>query len=216
MYVDAGSVYGIGKFKNVSARAGNVLVVKYTEGVCPTDSEKVGRVNLLIICKIGVTDSSPIYVGLLEECLYEFQWEHTAACPTANHVTYGENCEVRDPATLYTYNLLSLSGVAYSIVSNSYEYQLSICSALGDSASEECAAAAGCQTKDTSSHSLGAPNSTLSFANGSLQLGYEGGDTCSGGVRRRTLISFACDLATTGIKEVTLLIQISWCVYCVV
>lgn len=179
-----------------------MLVVEYTDGVCPTDGSKEGRVNLVIICKIGVTDSSPIYVGLLEECLYEFQWEHTAACPTANHVTYGENCEVRDPATLYTYSLLSLSGAVYSIVSDSYEYQLSICSALGDSVGEGCATAGGCQTKDTS-HSLGAPNSTLSFANGSLQLGYEGGDACSGGVKRRTLISFACDLATTGIREVT-------------
>ncbi|KAI6655208.1 Cation-independent mannose-6-phosphate receptor-like [Oopsacas minuta] len=199
---ETGDAYGIGKFNNVFARTGNVLVVEYTDGVCPTHSDKVARVNLVIICRIGVTDSSPVYVGMLEECFYEFQWEHTAACPTANHVTYGDECKVRDPSTLYTYNLSPLSDAVYSLVSNSYTYRLSICSALGDSVSSECTAAGACQTKGTTSHSLGGPNSTLTFANGSLQMSYEGGDTCSGGVKRMTLVSFTCDLNTTGIKEV--------------
>ena len=73
---------------------------------------------------------------------------------------------------------------------------------MGDSSGGLCEGAAACQTKDSKSYSLGELNSTLSFANGSLQLRYEGGDTCSGGVKRSTLVSFACDLSTTGIKEV--------------
>ena len=92
--VESGDAFGIGKFDRVVARAGNVLVAEYREGVCPNSSSEA-RVNLVIICKIGVTDSSPVYVGMLEECFYEFQWEHTAACPTSNHITYGQDCKVQ-------------------------------------------------------------------------------------------------------------------------
>ena len=111
---------------------------------------------------------------------------------------------MRDPATLYTYNLSPLSNKLFSTASNGYQYSLYICS-KGDSAGDQCGDAGACQTKDSSSHSLGNLNSTLSFANGSLQLRYVGGDSCSGGVRRSTLVSFACDLNSTGIKEVSYL-----------
>ena len=71
-----------------------MLVVRYAEGVCKADSSKQASVNLVVICKVGVTDSSPIFVGVYG-CEYEFQWEHSAACPTSNHVTHGQDCKVR-------------------------------------------------------------------------------------------------------------------------
>ena len=109
---------------------------------------------------------------------------------------------MRDPATLYTYDLSPLRSQLFQISANSYDYSLAICSGLNASAGEKCSGAGACQTKESHSYSLGAANSTLDFSNGTLQMRYVGGDTCSGGVSRSTLISFACDVQTTGLKEV--------------
>ena len=160
------------------------------------------------VCKPGDLTTAPIFIGVIDQTIFEFHWKTFAACPKG--LTSGSDCSVMYQG--YLFNLASIPVLRFNTSDNAYMYEMSVCSQL-PSSSKLCnddpkVRAAACQfSRSTKKHYvLGQANSTLVYEDGVLRLTYSDGAQCHHiSTPRNTTVLFICDETahTASISSVT-------------
>ncbi|KAF7662089.1 hypothetical protein LDENG_00246530 [Lucifuga dentata] len=171
------------------AEDGSISIVYQNGDHCGPTS----RYSTLIIFQCDDNPGSPMF-DRRDGCEYVFIWRTSEACPIRK--SQGDECRVRDPRTGYEFDLSSLKGKDYPVISGKYIYHLSVCGKLQqgictgtDTASEPVSS---CQAEGTIKKIAGMANEVLSYVGDQLILNYTNGDICHGKYHRSTEISFSC------------------------
>ena len=183
-------LFDLSKSSSIKAVDANVVSV----------SGRWGNNTALIhyVCKPGDLASAPIFVGVIDQTVYEFHWKTFAACPRG--LTAGSACSVMHQG--YLFNLTSIPVLHFNTSDGSYSYTLSVCSSLSSRSSNGCnkdsktSTVSMCQLSHANSqyYVLGRANSTLVYQDGVLKLTYNGGATCHHVTgSRNTTVLFICD-----------------------
>ena len=179
-------LFDLSKLSNIKAIDKNVI------SVSGTYHNNTAIIHYL--CKPGDLASAPVFVGVIEQTIFEFHWRTFAACPKG--VTFGSSCSVTYQG--YLFNLTSIPVLKFR--DGVHSYNISVCSALPSSSTlctdDPNVKAAICQYSSVNSkhYVLGQSNSTLVYEDGVLKLNYSGGGQCHHvSVSRSTMVLFICD-----------------------
>ncbi|XP_061480276.1 cation-independent mannose-6-phosphate receptor isoform X2 [Rhineura floridana] len=157
-------------------------------------------VTITFVCPEGRRreDTSPKLTAQ-SNCRYEIEWVTESAC----HRDYleSDNCVLTSEQHGIYVNLTSLTQISGNAIPYSakdgtqYLYYLNVC---GKTVGGNCndTYASSCQVKPALFQYKVAgrfANQTLRYADGDLILTYPGGDTCSSGFQRMTIINFECN-----------------------
>ncbi|XP_054910202.1 cation-independent mannose-6-phosphate receptor [Poeciliopsis prolifica] len=192
----------------LEAVSSDSLRLQYELSAESTPPERCGghrpTVNITLICPSSRHPGSAPKMVAESNCRYEVEWVTEYAC----HRDYLEShtCKLTSeqhdisidlsPLTLGTtdspYFIPSPSGEG----SESYLYYLNVCGSISN---EECGndpLTSSCQVKKSGAAPKVAgrfKNQTLRYSDGDLSLIYPGGDKCSSGFQRMTIINFQCN-----------------------
>ncbi|XP_043744063.1 cation-independent mannose-6-phosphate receptor [Cervus elaphus] len=156
-------------------------------------------VTITFVCPSERREGTIPKLTAKSNCRFEVEWVTEYAC----HRDYleSQNCSLSSAQHDVAVNLQPLSRVGasdsyYTSEADEYMYYLSIC---GGSQVSICSKkdAAVCQVKKADSTQVkaaGRPeNLTLRYSDGDLTLIYSGGEECSSGFQRMSVISFECN-----------------------
>ena len=141
-------------------------------------------------CQPDLFDSRPEFVEF-ENCRYELEWRHAAACPVRR--VESANCSLTHPDTGFTYDLNSLQKTRGYKWTGSYHhlegsFDFNICGAVN---STKCGAGQGGGICGDGSI-LGKANRELFIEDGQMYLNYTDGKQCEGGQRMFTIVNLLC------------------------
>ncbi|KAM4042759.1 cation-independent mannose-6-phosphate receptor [Anomaloglossus baeobatrachus] len=195
-----GKGYDVGQPKNALASYDkDRLVLQYetnsTYDFCNGDSPTV---KIIFTCPSADTEVSDPKLTASSNCHYEVEWVTENAC----HTEYleSDNCTLVNKLRGISINLTPLTekpGKPYHTQDpkSEYTYYLNVCGKItdvgcvGDTVSS-------CQKKMSSGlfKSAGSYlNQTLRYSDGDITLTYPGGEICSSGFQRMTVINFLCN-----------------------
>ncbi|XP_053567150.1 cation-independent mannose-6-phosphate receptor [Bombina bombina] len=199
-----GKAYNVGKPKDALRSADkDRLVISYaTED---TDIKQPDfcnghkpAVTITFICPSARREGTNPKLTANTNCRYEIEWVTEYAC----HRDYleSDNCVLTNEQHDISIDLSPLKEAAVSAYhvpdsKQEYMYYLNVCGPVSTSlcGNENVSS---CQSKvaDHKSKSAGSYlNQTLRYSDGDLTLIYNGGDTCSSGFQRMTVINFECN-----------------------
>ena len=174
--------------------ATNSLYTKYVGGQA-CHHVAVNRVTYVFYVCSDTPDLPPRFMGE-RDCVYFFEWETPAACPTSRDF----DCIVNDPETGDTYDLtpLKLARGSWNVETtglNTQIFELNICRSVNDDRCPSSAGGCAVANKATggSGSSKGCSMGRLSapkFYDGGITAVYKDGDCCPSGTT--TTISFVC------------------------
>uniref|UniRef100_A0A673C0F7 Insulin-like growth factor 2 receptor n=1 Tax=Sphaeramia orbicularis TaxID=375764 RepID=A0A673C0F7_9TELE len=186
-----GKSYNLGYIQSSPqvAEDGSISIVYQNGDQCGPTSHYSTR----IVLQCDDSPSSPMF-DRTDGCEYVFIWRTREACPIRKYT--GSECRVRDEKSGYEFNLSSLKGHDYAVVSGKYTYHLAICGGLeGDVCTHKDpsgAAVSSCQV-DGSNHKIaGYESQVLSYIDGTLLLNYTSGEVCHKIYQRSTVVHFSC------------------------
>ncbi|KAL9969231.1 hypothetical protein ACROYT_G021424 [Oculina patagonica] len=199
---DNGKTFNLGAVANAPRFEGKNIVITYTNGdKCPDDKDKHYETKITFICKTGLTSSSPKFVETVG-CTFKFEWETAAACAIKNVV--GKNCQVKDPKSDTTFNLLPLykrKNPMYSsdLTDNKEQgkLELNICGPVTACGQGRDDVGACLTTNDGKKIALGKANKELEYKGEIVTLVYREGDNYEEtGQQREVHIKFYCNPKT--------------------
>ncbi|KAM4694239.1 cation-independent mannose-6-phosphate receptor [Discoglossus pictus] len=195
-----GKAYNVGRPKDaLKSIAKDRLVLSYvTED---TDAQKAdfcnGRqpaVTITFICPSARREGTNPKLTASTNCRYEIEWVTESAC----HQDYleSDNCTLTNEQHDISIDLSPLkhSPVSpYQTRNDDYVYYLNICGGIKTALCPD-EKASSCQVKDQKAKIAGQyQNQTLRYSDGDLTLIYPGGEKCSSGFQRMTIINFQCN-----------------------
>ncbi|XP_053316140.1 cation-independent mannose-6-phosphate receptor [Spea bombifrons] len=199
-----GKAYDVGRPKEaLKANVKDRLILHYvTED---TDLSKPDFCNghqpavaITFICPSDRTEKTGPRLTANTNCRYEVEWITEYAC----HRDYLESnsCTLTSTLRNISIDLSPLKQKAGDVSSYSakdssgeYMYYLNVC---GETKAGACEGdgVASCQVKSNSKKAAGSyKNQTLRYSDGDLTLTYPGGQACSSGFQRMTIINFECN-----------------------
>ena len=152
-------------------------------------------IQIAFFCRRG-DDGEPVFVSKSPDCVYNFNWYTSAACPTETIV--GENCKVTDDNGI-TYDMTPLKANDYVALDETglNGYHFAVCRQLHYSActSADPTTIGACLTSNQGTTEIGVAISNLLFTQGVLTLNYASTTQCptKPGSTYSTVIEFYCD-----------------------
>ncbi|NWU92230.1 MPRI protein, partial [Upupa epops] len=141
-------------------------------------NNKLNYTSLIVFhCSQGTSLGKPKMIQKLD-CSFVFEWETPVVCPDKVK-TLG--CSVTDEQLRYTFNLTSLSGRSFEVLSGSKSYYVGVCSKAEDSFQRNCRDGAVCLTSQSGLSSFGnvkGMKMAYSRLDETVILQYTGGDRC--------------------------------------
>ncbi|CAB0039604.1 unnamed protein product [Trichogramma brassicae] len=166
---------------------------------CPYNESVNYTTVVSFLCNPEKVLSHPQYVSGLGQCFVQIMWYSSHVCPEwILRATSGRElarpCTIRDPETLFEYDLTSLRGRVFKTqTSDGGELEMAVCGNLG--ARSICSDGSGvCRVLKGQSTGVsgGIGNSHLYWKKSGPYLNYTSGDSCSPLQRRWTSIEFKC------------------------
>jgi insulin-like growth factor 2 receptor len=148
-------------------------------------------------CPVGDIETVPLlsFADTTNHCLHTIAWNTDHACGLKKISSPGCALQVGER----TFNLTTDPSIMQrqSVVGNGATFLFDICSPKGLS-NDDCAEHTGVRVAQHPSggdncYSAGGMFPALRYADDELVLSIPGGDSCSGGYHRRTIITFVCD-----------------------
>eukprot|EP00911_Craspedida_sp_UC1_P002414 UC1_evm2s1801 len=210
--------WSMGKFVQAPVVEGGALRMRFRNGdTCHGKYKRSAEVTF--VCDSDAGEGAPAFVAETDECIYEFEWKTSHACPVS--VSAPVDCFIRNPRTGAEYDLtvLTKTGTQKPWLAldtqkedqrGKYEFLLNVCgpltSTLTGQALGPCAGAAGCQTWPDKTHDpmpIGhAVNEPVVRDSGDIVLRYTlpeaSKQLCHGAYHRSTSITFSCKPGTRG------------------
>uniref|UniRef100_A0A8B9CPG0 Insulin like growth factor 2 receptor n=1 Tax=Anser brachyrhynchus TaxID=132585 RepID=A0A8B9CPG0_9AVES len=175
--IDIGRVTEPPKLKE----AVNEVYITYTSTTPCQINNKLNYTSLIVFhCSQGTGLGKPKMIRKLD-CSFVFEWETPVVCPDQVK-TLG--CSVTDEQLHYTFNLTSLSGRSFEVLSGSQSYHVSVCSKAADVYQGKCKDGAVCLTSESGVSSFGSLKEMkmdYSRQDETVILQYTGGDRCPPG-----------------------------------
>nr|XP_013042229.2 cation-independent mannose-6-phosphate receptor isoform X1 [Anser cygnoides] len=172
--IDIGRVTEPPKLKE----AVNEVYITYTSTTPCQINNKLNYTSLIVFhCSQGTGLGKPKMIRKLD-CSFVFEWETPVVCPDQVK-TLG--CSVTDEQLHYTFNLTSLSGRSFEVLSGSQSYHVSVCSKAADVYQGKCKDGAVCLTSESGVSSFGSLKEMkmdYSRQDETVILQYTGGDRC--------------------------------------
>ncbi|KAL7295895.1 hypothetical protein TKK_0010938 [Trichogramma kaykai] len=174
---------------------------------CPYNESVNYTTVVSFLCNPEKILSHPQYVSGLGQCFVQIMWYSSHVCPEwILRVTSGRElarpCTIRDPETLFEYDLTSLRGQVFKTqTSDGGELEMAVCGNLG--ARSICSDGSGvCKVLkgQSSGVSGGIGNSHLYWKKSGPYLNYTSGDSCSPLQRRWTSIEFKCGPSNSSLE----------------
>lgn len=186
---------------NSTTGLGSNLVLTYTAHEKCGNGKDHLRVMISFVCPSNYTSEMGVQVTSNSTCDISIQYRTEYAC-AMDRVT-NHSCMIKKGNEIIDLTRLVKTGSDYSADytsgNNHYLYRLNLCHEL----SKPCkgkAGAMGCQVSynkngsQSDGHSIGEYKmATLTYADGKVSMRYEGGDHCSSGFSRTTVINFVCN-----------------------
>ncbi|XP_075059666.1 cation-independent mannose-6-phosphate receptor [Mixophyes fleayi] len=195
-----GVAYDVGQPKDaLTSLVKERLVVHYeTENKPDFCNGHSPAVTITFICPSAGTEVTSPKLTANTNCRYEVEWVTENAC----HTDYLEssNCVLNSKERGISIDLTPLKekpGSPYHAEDpeNRYIYYLNVC---GSTVAGECTGEKVSSCQFIKSSNLGKTagsyqDQTLRYSDGTITLTYPGGETCSSGFQRMTVINFECD-----------------------
>ncbi|XP_068088128.1 cation-independent mannose-6-phosphate receptor [Hyperolius riggenbachi] len=197
--VKGGKSYDVGQPKNpLTSIVKERLIVQYeTDNKPEFCGGHQPAVTITFICPTAGTEVTGPQLTANSNCRYEVEWVTENACHTEYLET--ETCTLTNSDRGISIDLSPLKAkpaLPYYTKDpkGDYTYYLNVCDkTVGGECSGEMSS---CQLKNTDRKSKGAGsfrNQTLRYSDGDITLTYLGGETCSSGFQRMTVINFECN-----------------------
>ncbi|XP_066452075.1 cation-independent mannose-6-phosphate receptor [Eleutherodactylus coqui] len=195
-----GKGYDVGQPKNALASYGkDRLVVQYeTDNKPDFCNGHSPTVKIIFTCPSAGTEVTDPKLTASSNCRYEVEWVTENAC----HTEYleSDNCTLINKERGISIDLSPLTekpGTPYHTEDPNSEYifYLNVCGQISGGGCTGDAVSSCQQIKATTvSKSAGSyQNQTLRYSDGDITLTYPGGQTCSSGFQRMTVINFICN-----------------------
>ncbi|XP_069625297.1 cation-independent mannose-6-phosphate receptor [Ranitomeya imitator] len=195
-----GKAYDVGQPKNALASYDkDRLVLQYETDSAPDFCNGHSpTVKIIFTCPSAGTEVTDPKLTASSNCRYEVEWVTENAC----HTEYleSDNCTLINKERGISVDLSPLtekSGSPYRTQDpkSEYTYYLNVCGKISEGG---CAGdtVSACQQKMSSTLSKSAgsyQNQTLRYSDGDITLTYPGGEICSSGFQRMTVINFICN-----------------------
>ncbi|XP_056620153.1 cation-independent mannose-6-phosphate receptor isoform X2 [Triplophysa dalaica] len=172
----------------------NTLVLKYTNGQACADGKRNRSTIIRFSCDPDKVDSEPSLNPPLDDCVSNFEWYTSAACPL--YSTEHGDCKVTNPATghLFDLNGLNRDGgyIVYDPLAHRKMFRLNVC---GEILNVGCGSGTGVCIKETqTATSAGKASGKLVYRDQVVELTYESGDVCaaSPSLKHKSIFSFVC------------------------
>uniref|UniRef100_A0A8C3PZL1 Insulin like growth factor 2 receptor n=1 Tax=Chrysolophus pictus TaxID=9089 RepID=A0A8C3PZL1_CHRPC len=171
--IDIGRVTQPPKLKE----AVNEVYITYNSTTPCQINNKLNYTSLIVFhCSQGTSLGKPKMIRKLD-CSFVFEWETPVVCPDRVKTS---GCSVTDEQLHYTFNLTSLSGRSFEVLSGSSRYHVSVCS-KADVSQGKCKDGAVCMTSGSGVSSFGSIKEMkmdYSHQDETVILQYTGGDRC--------------------------------------
>ncbi|KAM5165693.1 cation-independent mannose-6-phosphate receptor [Mantella aurantiaca] len=197
--VKGGKAYDIGRPKEpLASVVKERLVLNYeTDSKPEFCNDHQPSVTITFICPTAGNEVTGPKLTASSNCRYEIEWVTENAC----HTDYleSEDCKLISKERGISIDLTPLTRASVSpyLVEDEkgeYLYYLNVCDKTdGGQCSGDMSS---CQHKKSGSQSKGAgsyKNQILRYSDGDVTLTYPGGETCSSGFQRMTVINFECN-----------------------
>lgn len=197
--VKGGKAYDIGRPKEpLKSYFAERLVLHYETDTKPDFcNDHQPAVTITFICPTAGTEVTGPKLTASSNCRYEIEWVTENAC----HTEYleSDSCQLFSKERGISIDLTPLKETSVGAYhaeddKGEYTYYLNVCDKTrGGECSGEMSS---CQFKKAGSQSKGAgsyKNQVLRFSDGDITLTYPGGETCSTGFQRMTVINFECN-----------------------
>ncbi|KAK5852634.1 hypothetical protein PBY51_006486 [Eleginops maclovinus] len=182
-----GKSYNLGYVQSSlqAAQDGSISIVYKNGEHCDATS----RYSTRIIFQCDDNPGSPMF-DRLDGCEYVFIWRTSEACPIRK--SKGDNCHVRDPKSGYEFDLSSLKGRDYPVLSDKYVYHLAVCGGVQGDVCTHMESVSSCQVEGSKAKIAGMANQVLSYVGDQIILNYTDGESCHKIYKRSTEIYFSC------------------------
>ncbi|XP_075123765.1 cation-independent mannose-6-phosphate receptor isoform X2 [Leptodactylus fuscus] len=195
-----GKSYDVGQPKNALASyEKDRLVLQYETSNKPDFCNGHSpTVKIIFTCPSADTEITDPKLTASSNCRYEVEWVTENAC----HMDYleSDNCTLVSKERRVSIDLSPLTakpGNPYHTEDpkGEYTFYLNVCGKIteGGCSGEDVSS---CQKIKSNTHTKSAgsyKNQTLRFSDGDITLTYTGGETCSSGFQRMTVINFICN-----------------------
>uniref|UniRef100_A0A8B9Q9A9 Insulin like growth factor 2 receptor n=1 Tax=Apteryx owenii TaxID=8824 RepID=A0A8B9Q9A9_APTOW len=155
----------------------NEVYITYNS-TTPCQINKLNYTSLIVFhCSQGTSLGKPKMIRKLD-CNFVFEWETPVVCPDQVKTS---GCSVTDEQLHYTFNLTSLSGRSYKVLSGSSSYHVGVCSKAADMPQGKCKDGAVCLISENGASSFGNVKEMkmdYSHQDETVILQYTGGDWC--------------------------------------
>nr|XP_060609655.1 cation-independent mannose-6-phosphate receptor [Anolis sagrei ordinatus] len=172
--VDIGRIVGPPK---LNAETKDVFIVYKSNTPCPEDRSLNYSSRIVFHCSRGTNLGKPKMIGK-SNCEYIFEWSTPVVCLDKVEVS---GCSLTDEQLHFPFNLSSLSGKSYKVLSGSRSYHLGVCSNAADVPQGKCKDAAVCLVSGNKATSFGNRNEMkmdYRHQDEAVILQYKGGDMC--------------------------------------
>ncbi|XP_069811536.1 cation-independent mannose-6-phosphate receptor [Dendropsophus ebraccatus] len=198
--VKDGKGYDVGQPKNpLASYEKDRLVLQYeTDNKPDFCNGHSPTVKIIFTCPSAGTEVSDPKLTANSNCRYEVEWVTENAC----HTEYleSDNCTLISKERGISIDLSPLTekpGSPYRVEDpkGEYTYYINVCGKITEGG---CTgdAVSSCQNIKANTHSKSAGsylNQTLRYSDGDITLTYTGGEMCSSGFQRMTVINFICN-----------------------